>query len=127
MSIDHQVLSEAETLIMEEFWNNGTMDTSMLQPLAATRGWKPTTLLTFLSRLVKKGMLSVEKQGKSNLYTPIYSQQQYKNEQAKTFLDEQYGGSATALIASMVNGKGLSKKDLNELRQWLDRQEDEDD
>lgn len=118
-----QRLSEAELLIMEHFWENGPMKSDEIAALVADKQWKNTTLLTFLSRLARKGMLRIKKQGKSNLYIPVVSQEEYRGTETKAFLNELYGGSAKNFFAAMVSEQGLSPQDIAELRQWLDAQE----
>ena len=118
-------LSEAELAIMRCFWQHGPMTTRKLSTFVADRNWKPTTLLTFLSRLVGKGMLAVQKQGKNNLYIPLVTQDAYQNAQGTTFLDEQYGGSAQAFLAAMVDARGISREELQALQSWLKEKEAE--
>ena len=116
-------LSESELYIMKFFWAHGAMKTDALGALVASRGWKPTTLLTFLSRLVAKGMLAVEKQGKGNLYRPLVDEKTYMHSEGQAFLDQLYGGSAMNFLAAMVEGRALDAADIAELRSWLDEQE----
>lgn len=116
-------LSEAEGYIMRMFWAHGAMKTDELSRLVAEKGWKPTTLLTFLSRLVAKGMLAAEKQGKSNLYRPLVEREAYRRDEGRAFLDELYDGSAKDFIACLVGGRGLSAAEVGELKAWLDTQE----
>ena len=120
-------LSEAELFIMRRFWEKGAMRSDELATLVKDKGWKPTTLLTFLSRLAAKGMLGVEKQGKSNLYRPLVSGEEYTRSEGRAFLDELYGGSARNFLAAMVDGKALSAAEMAELKDWLSSQEDFDD
>ncbi|MDL2293079.1 BlaI/MecI/CopY family transcriptional regulator [Ruminococcaceae bacterium OttesenSCG-928-D13] len=116
-------LSESELYIMRAFWAHGGMGTDELGALVATRGWKPTTLLTFLSRLAAKGMLAVEKRGKSNWYSPLVSREEYGRGEGRAFLDELYGGSARDFLAAMVEGRALSADEVAELRAWLNARE----
>lgn len=118
-------LSEAELFIMEQFWQAGAMGTAQLGEMLKPREWKPTTILTFLSRLVGKEMLAVEKQGKANRYSPLVSREEYNSKEGRIFLDSRYGGSATAFLAFMVNTRGISAQELKELRRWLDETEAE--
>lgn len=120
-------LSEAESYIMQCFWQHGPLRSDELAPLVADRGWKTTTLLTFLSRLAAKGMLTVQKQGKANLYSPCVSAEEYRQTESRAFLQQMYGGSAKDFMAAMVDARGISKTELEELRAWLDAQEVEDD
>ncbi len=118
-------LSDAEYIIMRWFWKKGPLTSKELGALVADKNWKPTTLLTFLARLTEKGMLAAEKQGKANLYRPLVGKDEYKKSMGSAFLDEQYGGSAKAFLAAMVNARGLSKQDLQDLQAWLKEKEAE--
>lgn len=110
-------LSEAERAIMQQFWAHGEMGTDQLSALVASRGWKPSTLLTFLSRLVAKGMLSVEKQGRRGLYRPLVSREEYKKSEGQAFLAEVYDGKASDFVAAMADS--LPPEELAALRRWL--------
>ena len=80
-----------------------------------------TTLLTLLTRLSEKGFIKIEKISRSARYYPLVSQQEYLAQQSKNFLQRLCGGNmstfATALCAS-----GISKEDLAELRELLDKE-----
>ncbi|MFV0414649.1 MAG: BlaI/MecI/CopY family transcriptional regulator [Oscillospiraceae bacterium] len=119
------LLSEAEAFVMEHFWKKGPLKTEELAPLVAEKGWKSTTLLTFLSRLAAKGMLLVTRQGKANLYTPLVSRAEYQRAEGTAFLNQMYGGSAKNFLAAMVDTNGLTSKDIAELKLWLEQQEGE--
>ncbi len=121
--MSEQRLSIAETYLMQFFWAEGPLRTEEVSCLAAEKAWKPTTLLTFLSRLVAKGMLGVAREGKQNVYTPRATRDEYLATEGKAFLNDLYGGSARDFIAAMVNTRGLSKEELAELRRFIDEQE----
>ena len=82
-------------------------------PLAAT------TILTLLTRLGEKGFLKVEKQGKTNLYTPLISEKEYLADESRNILNRLYGGSLKAFAMSLVDS-GVSKDEIDELRKMLD-------
>ena len=66
-----QSLSESEMEIMEVIWESAApVTTAQLLEVFSHKGWKAQTMSTFLSRLVEKGVLAVERRGKANLYTP---------------------------------------------------------
>ncbi len=85
-------------------------------PLAAT------TILTLLSRLVQRGALMTAKQGRSNVYTPVFSRQDYLAAQSKRFLNKLCGGDIHVLAAALCDS-GLSREDTEELRRMLERGE----
>lgn len=115
-------LPDAEFEVMQAVWDckPPVSRTDIENILNEKRPLATTTILTMLSRLVEKGMLSAEKSGRSNSYTPLISKQKYVASQSKSFLDKLCGGDlrvfATALCSS-----GLSKEDIEELRVLLER------
>ena len=48
----------------------------------------PTTILSLLTRLEKKGYVEVTKQGKMNLYTPLVSKEEYQQSESKSVLEK---------------------------------------
>ncbi len=80
----------------------------------------PTTILTLLTRLCEKGFLSVEKQGRTNLYRPLITQRDYLAAESRNLLEKLYGGSIKT-FANALCDSGLSREDLEELRSLLER------
>lgn len=126
--MDHgHPVSESELEIMRILWQQeGPM---MLAPLmealkAQGRHWKPNTVLTFLSRLVDKGMLRVEKVGRLNQYAPLITESAYLASLTRSFVMDVYGGDAKGLVATLLAQTQFSGKDLEELRAyWEEAQE----
>lgn len=58
-----------------------------------------TTLLTLLTRLADKGFLSVEKQGRRSLYTPLVSREDYLAAQSRSFVQKLCGAVCPPLPA----------------------------
>ena len=58
---------------------------NILSQQLADQSWSDPTILTMLSRLVKKGFLSCEKQGNKNLYTPLVSREEYMVDESISF------------------------------------------
>lgn len=79
-----------------------------------------TTLLTLLTRLADKGFLRIEKVGRSAQYIPLITQQEYQASQSKRFLDKVCGGSLSAFATALCDS-GLTKEDIAELRDLLER------
>lgn len=114
-------LSSAEWEIMEQIWQ-------MEQPVTAAeligrmaeKGWKPTTLLTFLTRMVSKGVLSVSKKGRQNFYTACLTSEAYRANEAKDLLDKLYCGDVKHMVAALYQQETLTDAQLDELQRWLD-------
>ena len=114
-------ISEAEMEIMKIVWASGEEITTndILNSLPKDNLWKLTTVLTLASRLIKKGILKTDKRGKTNYYTEIMSEEEYKEVQSRMFLEEVHSGSIKSFIATLYNGKKVNKKDLEELKEWF--------
>ena len=80
----------------------------------------PTTILTLLTRLCEKGFLSMEKQGRANLYTPLISRRDSLASESRSLLDKLDGGSVKTFATALCDS-GISKEDLKELRDLLER------
>ena len=78
-------LTNVETLIMKCIWD--TPEELALSQLVAMvnerfdKAWRPQTISTYLAHLVRKGFLSMRRQGKVFLYHPEVSQEKYCSEQ----------------------------------------------
>ena len=81
-----------------------------------------TTLLTMLTRLAEKGFISIEKQGRRSLYTPLISQEDYLAAQSKTFFEKLCGRNISTFAAALCDS-GLTREEIAELRSLLERDE----
>ena len=81
-----------------------------------------TTLLTMLTRLAEKGFISIEKQGRRSLYTPLISQEDYLASQSKTFFEKLCGRNISTFAAALCDS-GLTREEIAELRSLLERDE----
>jgi len=108
---------------MKALWDSGP-DTPrvVLETALAERCWASNTINTYLSRLIKKGFLSARREGKSNLYTPLISREDYVAFESRSVLRQLYGNSPRTFVAALARG-GLSAEDRAELRDLLDELE----
>lgn len=81
-----------------------------------------TTLLTLLTRLSDKGFLRIEKAGRRSRYTPLVSREDYLAAQSRRFFHKLCGGSISA-FANALCESGLSREELAQLRELLERGE----
>ena len=112
-------LPDSEFEIMMAVWECGGPVTSELLLERLNKSWKKSTLLSFLTRLCDRGFLSCEKRGKINFYTPLVEREDYVRRESASFLNRVHLGSLTALVASLYDGKAVSKEDLAELETFI--------
>ena len=115
-------LPDAELEVMQAIWacTPPVARADINERLKDTHPMALTTLLTVLTRLSEKGFVRIEKVGRSARYTPLVSRQEYLAQQSRRFLHKLCGGSIST-FANALCGSGLSKEELAELRELLDR------
>ncbi|EAD2032285.1 BlaI/MecI/CopY family transcriptional regulator [Listeria monocytogenes] len=83
--------------------------------------WKKNTILTFLTRLVEKNLLSVKKVGRKNEYYALVSEKEYLERQTETFVEDIYEGDVKGLITNLVQNDLISPDELEDLQQFWKR------
>lgn len=115
-------ISNAEWEVMAVVWQRRRVAASdVVAALADRTGWHARTIKTMLSRLVKKGALNFEREGKRYLYRPRVSRQQCIREESASFLQRVFGGQVEALLEHFVENAQLSPEQYDELRRLLDQ------
>ncbi|WP_081300562.1 BlaI/MecI/CopY family transcriptional regulator [Clostridium beijerinckii] len=114
-------ISDAEMEIMKIIWKKNDQITTaeILDALPKENSWKVTTIMTLISRLTEKGILSVTKVGKLNNYFPKITEEEYRAIQTDNFLEDMHKGSVKNFMATLFNNKKISNKDIVELKEWL--------
>lgn len=115
-------LPDSELEVMQIIWDctapvaRLTIEEKMkeIHPIAQT------TLLTLISRLADKGFISISKQGRSSVYTPIIPKAEYLKAQSQLFIHQTFQGNIKSFASALCDG-GLSKEDLRELKELLDQ------
>lgn len=126
MGKNQQRLPDSELDIMLILWSH---EPPMSRPeiekiVNEKKKLSPTTILTLLARLEKKKFVSVEKQGKLNLYTPLISQEEYQRNESKNILEKLYGNSLKKFVVSLYGGKKLDREKIQELSEFIQELEE---
>lgn len=108
---------------MKVIWRNAPCTAqSVIEELAETQEWGVATIKTLLNRLVTKGVLRFEKEGRAYLYSPTVTEAECCASEASSFLDRVFGGALSPFLAHFANsGKRLSSDDIAELEKILKR------
>lgn len=122
-------LPDSELDIMLVLWHH-TQPMSRLEietVINEKKALAPTTILSLLSRLEKKQFVSVTKEGKTNYYTPLISQEEYQNCESKNVLERVFGNSLKSFVTSLYRGKELTQQDVAELYDYIQELYEESD
>ena len=117
-------LPDAEQEVMQAIWacTAPVARTDIEEILFPEHPMAMTTLLTMLTRLAEKGFISIEKQGRRSLYTPLIAQEDYLASQSKTFFEKLCGRNVSTFAAALCDS-GLTREEIAELRSLLERNE----
>ena len=115
-------ISEAEWTVASVLWAAGPLTAGeVMQRLPAGHGWAQKTVNTFLTRLVEKGVLAVERVGKANRYRARVSREVCVREESRSFMDRVFGGMAGPAVAHFLEHGDLSAREVAELQALLAR------
>jgi BlaI family penicillinase repressor len=119
-------ISEAEWEVMNVLWQTSPLSASdVVDEVGIRMQWHPKTVKTLLARLVRKGALRYRQEGNRYLYTPIHPRARYVEAESRSFIERVFGGSVTPALVHFVEATELSDDDLEELRQILDRKQED--
>lgn len=111
---------------MKIVWKYAPINTNEItERLRLATTWSPKTIHTLIKRLVTKGALSYEKQGRIFVYTPLVGEKEYIEQESSSFLKRFYHGDLTAMVSSFLEEERLSDQELEELRLLLSQKKGE--
>lgn len=114
-------ISPAEWEVMRVVWTaKQTTSKEIGEVLNEKMDWKPATTKTLIGRLVKKGMLNTEPEGRSFLYSPAVSEAETVHESAERLLETICRTKAGKLLGGMIEEASLSQNDIEQLQQLLE-------
>lgn len=114
-------ISEAESVIMQALWaHNPITAEDVVAALADVTDWQEATVKTLLNRLLTKGAIRANRQGRRYLYTPILTRDQWLLQESSGFLSRLFGGRVAPMVAHFSRHRKLTAEDVQELRKLLD-------
>jgi predicted transcriptional regulator len=119
-------ISEAEAIVMQVLWRHGPMHSeNVVETLRGQQKWREATIKTLLSRLLTKGAISAQKEGRRYLYSPVLTRDEWLSHESKGLLDRLFGGRVAPLVAHFGRHGKLSKKDVAELKRLIAEMDDD--
>lgn len=114
-------ISEAESQVMEVLWSRHPQTADdVVAALAATTDWQEPTVKTLLNRLLKKGAIAAQRDGRRYLYRPLLQRTDYVHAASKGLLDRLFDGRVAPLVAHFSQARKLSKQDVAELKRLIE-------
>lgn len=109
---------------MQVLWDASPLTANeVIERVAAKNRWSPRTVKTLLNRLVKKGALGFQVEGKRYHYFPKASRDECIRQESRSFLRRVFGGQAPAMLAHFVSETPLTPEEIHQLRKLLDQRD----
>ena len=96
---------------------------AVVRALSGDESWSPATIKTMLHRLVQKGVLTFERDGKRYLYRSCLPREQCIQSAGTDFLKRVMGQEAAPVLVELVRAAALTPEDIEQLRRLLDEKE----
>lgn len=117
-------ISEAEARVMQELWQREPQSAEELaQMLTPAQGWQLSTVKTLLNRLLQKGAVSAERDGRRFLYRASFARDAWQTREGLSLIDRLFGGRLAPLVAQFASERRLSADDLAALKALLKEQD----
>ncbi len=113
-------ISEAESRVMTILWERGEATSEdVVAALRAQTDWQEPTIKTLLGRLLRKGAIAAEAEGRRYRYRPVLQQSDWVLEESSSLVDRLFGGRVAPLVAQFSERGRLSQRDIEELRKLI--------
>lgn len=114
--------SESEMQVLSALWDKAPQTAADLtERVGKCNGWTQATVKTLLARLVQKGAVKAEADGRRYLYSPAIDRADAVGEESQRFVDRLFGGRVSPLIAHLAEREALSDSDIAEIEALLRR------
>lgn len=115
-------LGEGELAVMRVLWDEGPLTVREVMERLHERGRTVayTTVLTFLTRLEQKGVVSSNKRDTAYVYRPKVTRESVSASRIRTLLDQLYDGAAAPMLLQLIENERLSPEELARLRRLID-------
>jgi BlaI family penicillinase repressor len=116
-------ISDSEWDVMNVLWASDAplAANEVVERLAGVRDWSPRTVKTLLNRLINKGALGYEEQGKRYLYRPRVAREQCVREETRSFLSRVFANAPGPMLLQFVAQARLTPDEVEALKRLLDK------
>ena len=108
-------ITEAESAVMNVLWDDAPRGAAEVASALSHKDWSDRTVKTLLARLVEKGALRAEPEGRRYLYTPLIERAAHRRDAVRRLSDRLFGGRAAPMVAHLADADALDADDLDQL------------
>ena len=114
-------ITDAEWEVMRVVWANDRVTSKqVISILKGKMDWKPATIKTLLGRLVEKGLLNTEQEGRKFIYTANIEEKEVVRDYAEDIFNRICKKKVGNVIGSIIEDHVLSFDDIDRLEKILE-------
>lgn len=113
--------TDAELAILQIVWNRGPSTVREVHSALRDRQTGYTTTLKQMQVMTDKGLLKRDERYRSHVYEARIPREQTQLRLTKTLLARAFDGSAKDLVVGALSSQPISRTELAEIRELLDR------
>jgi len=115
-------IAESEWRVMQVLWGSGPQTANdVVNALSGEVKWKPRTIKTLISRLVKKGAVKVTEEGYRYRYSAAVDESECVRSETKSFIRRVYQGAMKPALAAFIEDADLSDKEIEDIQKILNQ------
>lgn len=117
-------LTDCEVLVMKVIWHSE--EALSIQEITGAvnatydKDWKVQTVSTFLSKMVKKGYLDMQRKGRYFFYYPLVTEEEYGDREIKKCVELWSDGKIDGLLAAFTRTHKLTEEERKRIGGMLD-------
>lgn len=113
-------ISSAEGVIMEALWQRQPLYAEdIIAAVAPEQDWTEGTVKTLLNRLLGKGAVAAEKEGRRYSYRPVLKREDYVLDESTSLVDRLFNGRVSSLVTHFSEREKLTPEDITELKRLI--------
>jgi hypothetical protein len=118
-------LQNAELKVMSVLWKEGDLTAKEVSNILKEEvGWNMNTTYTLIKRCIQKGF--IERYEPHFMCHPLVSKEEVQQQEISELTDKVFDGSRNLLFASLLGGGELSEKDIQYLKELINKLEETD-
>jgi predicted transcriptional regulator len=114
-------ISTAESVVMGALWTRAPLSAEdITAQVAEGQGWSEATVKTLINRLLNKGAIAAERDGRRYLYRPLLARDAYLEAESQGLLDRLFDGRLAPLVSHFSEKGALTAEDIAELKKLIE-------
>ena len=117
-------LARVQMLIMQVLWERQSATArEITDAINESEPIAHSTVQTMLRVLEEKNAVAHRAEGRAFIFYPLTPEADIKQSAARNLVERVFGGSVSNLLAHLLDARGVTKQEIDEIRKMINRKE----